>query len=267
MSATVFLGGGRITGALAVGLRASGFRGRIVVVDRNPKKLRQLRRYAVRPETDLRRAAAHAELLLVAVRPPDVLPLLSKIGALPPGAVPVSLAAGVPLRALARALPAHVGAARNRWARAMPSPACRTGHGLTALAFARGTPPPARRRVRRFFARVGAVLEIPEREFDAFTVAYSTSQGYHALSARVRAAREIGLGPRTAFIAAAHGLVDGLHSLHEGGSSLDELLAEAATPGGVAGKVLETMRSGGYDRLVERAFRAGLARARRVARR
>jgi pyrroline-5-carboxylate reductase len=237
-----------------------------VVCDRNAKKLRQLRRtVGVHPETDLRRAAAQASLLLVAVRPPDVLPLLSKIDVLPFEAVLVSLAAGVPLRALGRALPAHTGAVRNRLARAMPSPACRTGHGLTALAFGRGMPPAARHRVRRFFKRVGEVVEIPEREFDAFTVAYSTSQGLHALGARIRAAQKIGLSRRSAIIAAAHGLVAGLHGV-DTVDSLADLLSEAATPGGIAGKVMAVMRAEGYDRAIERAFRAGLARARHVGR-
>ncbi|HMD32052.1 MAG TPA: NAD(P)-binding domain-containing protein [Candidatus Acidoferrales bacterium] len=258
----MFLGAGRITSALVAGLRASGFRGRIVVCDRHAEKLRQLRRrYAVRVEPDPHRAAAQAGLLLVAVRPPDVLPLLAALGTLPPATVPVSLAAGVPLRTLESALRTPAG-----WTRAMPSPASRNRHGLTALAFARAAPRAARGRVRQFFERVGAALEIPEREFDAFTVVYSTSQGYHALASRVRAARRLGLSPRAAFVAAAHGLLDGLHSLGKGESSLEELLAEAATPGGIAGKVLETMHSEKYERLIERAYRAGLARARTVGR-
>jgi len=264
MNAAVFLGGGRITGALVAGLRHAGFRGRIVVCDRHAKKLRQLRtHYAVYSQPDLRRAVAQANLLLIAVRPPDVLPLLSTIaamGRLPRRAVAVSLAAGVPLRALRRALGPGV-----EWARAMPSPACRNAHGLTALAFDRGAGQPSRRRVRDFFERVGAVVQIPEREFDAFTVAYSTSQGLHALATRIRAARGIGLSARTASVAVAHALVEGARAPGEGDASLEELLAEAATPGGVAAAVLETLRAGAYDRLVERSFRAGLALARKIA--
>ena len=261
MSATVFLGGGRITSALVAGLRRSGFRGRIVVHDRHPEKLRQLRQhYAVHTEPSVRRAVAQAGLILVAVRPTDVLPMLAAIGPSPKGALAVSLAAGVPLRALRRAT-----AADALCARAMPSPACRYGRGLTALAFARGVPREKRHRVRRFFERTGAVIEIPEREFDAFTVVYSTSQGYHALAARIRAARRIGLSARTAFLAAAHGLAEGVRAVAEARASLKELLAEAATPGGIAAEVLRTLRAGGYERLVERAYRAGLAHARRAA--
>jgi pyrroline-5-carboxylate reductase len=266
MSATVFLGGGRITSALVAGLRGAApklrGRGRIVVHDRNPEKLRQLRqRYGVHTEPSLRRAVAQAGLILVAVRPADVLPMLAAVGPLPKGAVAVSLAAGVPLRALR-----HVPAGNVICARAMPSPACRNGRGLTALAFGPGVPRGVRRRVRQFFERTGAVIEIPEREFDAFTVVYSTSQGYHALAARIRAARRIGLSARTAFLAAAHGLAEGVRAVANTRASLEELLAEAATPGGIAAEVLRVLHAGGYERLVERAYRAGLARARRATR-
>jgi len=262
MSATVFLGGGRITAALVAGLRGAGFRGRIVVHDRNPAKLRSLARcFAVQAEPSLGRAVAQARILIVAVRPADVLPLLRGIGQAPDRAVCVSLAAGVTLSALRCA-----SRGRPAWARAMPSPACRTGHGLTALVFDRAFPRAAHQLVRRFFTQVGPVIEIPEREFDAFTVVYSTSQGYHALAARVRAARKIGLSPRTAFLASAHGLAEGVRALKENPTALEKLLAEAATPGGIAAEVMRAMRAGGYDRLIERACRAGIARARRPAR-
>jgi pyrroline-5-carboxylate reductase len=264
MIAAVFLGGGRITGALVAGLRRAGFRGRIVVCDRNAKKLRELRsRYAVRGEPELPRAVAQAGLLLIAVRPPDVLPLLAtlaRLGPLPRSAVAVSLAAGVTLGALRRALGPRV-----EWARAMPSPACRNGRGLTAVAFSRRVRRAARRRVQDFFERVGAVIEIPESEFDAFTVAYSTSQGLHALAARMRAARKIGLSARTAAAAVTHALVEGARARGEGDGSLDELMAEAATPGGIAAATLDTLRARAYDRIVERAFRAGLERAHKIA--
>jgi len=264
MNATVFVGGGRITGALVAGLRHAGFRGRVVVCDRHAKKLRQLRgRYAVHSQPDLRRAVADANLLLIAVRPADVLPLLARIaatGPMPRRSVAVSLAAGVPLRALRRAMGPGV-----EWARAMPSPACRNAHGLTALAFDRGAGTASRRRVQELFERVGEVIQIPEREFDAFTVAYSTSQGLHALAARIRAARKIGLSARTAFAAVAHALMEGARAPGEGETSLEGLLAEAATPGGIAAAVLDALRAGAYERLVERAFRAGLERARKMA--
>lgn len=258
--AVVFVGGGRITGALLAGLRLAQYDGPVIVHDRHRSKLTELRRqYEVTVEPDLRRAVARARLLIIAVRPDSVRALLAKLGQIPP-TFAVSLAAGIPLANLRDWMGAPV-----RWARAMPSPVARSGHGLTALTFARDFPAPARREVRDLFARVGNVIEIPESKFDAFTVTYSSSHGYHALAGLAEAAEKLGLVRKIAMTAAAHALADGILAWRESKFSLDDLLREAATPGGIAASTLASMDRSGYKRIVLRGLRAGMARARKNA--
>lgn len=262
MKTTVFLGGGRITGALISGLRLAGYEQPIIVHDRHAAKMRQLQRqFGVSSEPDLQRAVAQAGLLIVAVRPDSIRQLLAEIGGDGRPLLAVSLAAGVPLAKLRKGLGPPV-----RWARAMPSPTCRTGKGFTALAFSRELASD-RKRVRDFFARVGSVLEIPERKFDVFTATYSSSHGYHALAALSRAGEKLGLNPKTALAAAAHALAGGVMAFTEGRLPLEKLIHEAATPGGIAATVMKTMDNGGYYRIIERGVRAGVARARANARR
>jgi pyrroline-5-carboxylate reductase len=259
--AVVFLGGGRITSALLEGLRLAGYNATIVVHDPHASKLKGLRRqYGVTIEPDLRRAVDQARMLIIAVRPDSVRGLLHELGQVHP-LIAVSLAAGIPLANLRRWMGTPV-----RWARAMPSPVARSGRGLTALTFERNFPAAARPEVRDFFARVGRVLEIPESKFDAFTVTYSSSHGYHALAALAEAAERLGLDGKTAKIAAAHALADGVLAWREGKLSLDELLREAATPGGISAATLARMDESGYRRIVQRGLRAGMDRARRNAR-
>jgi pyrroline-5-carboxylate reductase len=256
----VFLGGGRITSALLAGLRLARYHQPIVVHDRHPSKLRQLRRdYGVTVEPDLQRAVAQARLLIIAVRPDTVRELLRQIEDTPP-VMAVSLAAGISLSKLRRWMGKPV-----RWARAMPSPVARSGRGLTALTFGRDFPTEARREVRDVFAHVGAVLEIPESKFDAFSVTYSSGQGYHALAGLAEAAQMIGLDHRTALTAAAHALADGILAWREGPISLGDLLREAATPGGIAAATMASMDKSGYRRAVQRGLRAGMERARQYA--
>jgi pyrroline-5-carboxylate reductase len=264
VKAIVFLGGGRITSALIAGLRLAKFGEPIVVHDRHPKKLQQLKRqYGVVVEADLPRAAASARLLMIAVRPDSVRGLLKEIA---PYVVrhrrltAVSLAAGIPLSKLRAGLGLPV-----RWARAMPSPVGRSGRGLTALTFGRGLSPAARAEVRNLFALVGPVVEIPEKRFDAFTVTFSSSHGYHALATLTFAAERIGLDLKTARMAAAHALADGIVAWRESDVRLDELLHEAATPGGTAAAVMASLDSAGYQRLVEHGLRAGMRQARKNA--
>ena len=258
--AVVFLGGGRITGALLAGLRLAKYQGPIIVHDRHRGKLRELRRqYGVGIEPDLTRAAAQAGLLIVAVRPDSVRGLLEQLRPLP-AMNAVSLAAGIPLANLRRWMGAPV-----RWARAMPSPVARSGRGLTALTFDRRFPIAAQRGLRKFFARVGDVIDIPESKFDAFTVTYSSSHGYHALAALAAAAESLGLDRETALTAASHGLADGIMAWREGNFSLDGLLHEAATPGGISAATLAATDKAGYQRAVQAGLRVGMNRARKNA--
>lgn len=264
MKATVFLGGGRITSALIAGLRLAKYERPIVVHDRHPEKLQKLKRqYGVITETSLGGAVESAELLVIAVRPDSVFELLKKIGKidLRRSLTVISLAAGIPLGQLESSL-----GSPYRWARAMPSPVCRTGGGLTAVAFSRTMRTTDRRELRKFFALVGSVIEIPETQFDAFTVTFSSSHGFHALATLIKAAQSIGLDEKTARLAAAHALADAIKSWRSGNLPLSELLNEAATPGGIAAAVMESENNAGYQRIVEKGLRAGMDRARKNAR-
>ncbi len=265
MKATVFLGGGRIAGALMAGLRLTKYNHPIVVHDRHSKKLQELKRqYGVIAERDLARAVEAAHLLIIAVRPDSVRELLEEIGShhIRRRLTAVSLAAGIPLSKLRGLLGSPV-----QWARAMPSPVCRSGRGLTALTFDRGFSRAARAEVRNMFALVGPVLEIPENRFDAFTVTFSSSHGYHALATLVGAAEGIGLDRKSALVAAAHALADGIASWRTGKLQLEELLQEAATPGGTAAAVIASIDNAGYPAIVAKGLRAGIRQARKNARR
>lgn len=258
MKATVFLGGGRITAALIAGLRLACYQQPILVHDRHPEKLRALRtKYKIATESSLERALAKAGLLIVAVRPASVTELLNDIGDVDRPLLAVSLAAGISLGQLRSGLGPPV-----RWARAMPSPVSRSGRGLIGVAFSPGLPARDRKTVRHFFSYVGTVLEVPERQFDIFTAAYSSSHGYHAAATLAKAAQRLGLDSKIALQAAAHALADGVSSWRESGVPLRELIKEAATPGGIAATVMSTMDKGNYPQLVEKALRAGVARAR-----
>ena len=236
-----------------------------MVHDRHVNKLRALKReFHIEPAPDFAHAIRSAEMLIVAVRPDsvaklldDMAPTLSRMSRRP---LIVSLAAGVPLQQLRRQLGVPV-----RWARAMPSPVSRIRHGLIAVTFDRGATSFDRQRVRRFFENVGSVLEVSESKLDIFTAAYSSSHGYHALATLAQAAQAAGLDRKTALTAASHALADGILYWRESGQSLEDLLHEAATPGGIAAATIEAMNSAGYEETVLHGLRAGIERARRNA--
>lgn len=262
MKVTVFLGAGRITSALAAGLRLAGDERRLVAYDRHPEKLRVLKRESrVEVARDLKSAIQSADLLIVAVRPASVKPMLAEAavcGAKPPRLC-ISLAAGIPLKNLRKWL------GSVHWVRAMPSPVCRIRKGLTPLSFDRTVTKTERTQVRQLFEQVGPVLEIPERQMDVITATSSPTHGYHALATLAKSAENTGLNRETALIAAAHALSDGILYWRESGVGVEELLSEAATPGGIAAATMTAMDKSGYARAVARGISAGVRRARQNA--
>jgi pyrroline-5-carboxylate reductase len=265
IKSTVFLGGGHITSALTAGLRLAGSKASIAVYDRNPEKLRALRRESgVEIARELKGAVEQAAMLVIAVRPGSVREMLDEVAACGAQAprLCVSLAAGVPLRNLRAWLgpPVH-------WARAMPSPVCRIGKGLTPVCFDRGVAKAERVRVQQFFGHVGPLLNLPEGQFDAITATHSPTHGYHALATLAKAAQDAGLDRKTALTAAAHALSDGILYWRESGNELADLLHEAATPGGIAAATMSAMDASGYARVVKNGIRAGIRQARRNAKR
>lgn len=261
MKAIVFLGAGRITGALVAGLRVANFNKPIIIHDHHSRNLKPFEKSGAKVEPVLHRAVQRARLLVIAVRPQSVVELLKQIGETRAAFTVISLAAGIPLSKLRGRLGPNV-----RWVRAMPSPVCRIARGLTAVAYEKGFPKGARREVTNLFGAVGQVIEVPENKFDAFTVTYSSSHGYHALATLAEAAERCGLDRKTALLAAAHALADGVDAWRRSGVSLEKLLEEAATPGGIAATVMTTMNERGYREAVERGLRAGMRKARANAR-
>ena len=151
-----------------------------------------------------------------------------------------------------------------RWARAMPSPVARSGRGLTALAFDRDFPPPARREVRDLFARSELSSKFPRASstrLPSLTLRATVITLWRRWPKRLRT----GTGPEDRLDAAAHALADGILAWRESEFSLDELLREAATPGGIAAATLASMDRSGYKRIVRRGLRAGMGRAKKNA--
>ncbi len=117
----------------------------------------------------------------------------------------------------------------------MPSPVARSGRGLTALTFDRAFPTPARREVRRLFSQVGRSLQHSREQVrrlhrDLLFRPWLPCTG----RARGRAAEKLGLDRKTALTAAAHALADGILTWRESNISVNALLHEAATPGGIS---------------------------------
>lgn len=221
------------------------------------------RKYGAAAQPDLIEAIRNARLIILAVRPDAAAEVLQELdralGSQCGSKVIVSVMAGLPIAWLRGQLAANVD-----WVRAMPSPRCESGKSLTALVFARRCSPSTRNVMKRFFESFGEVFEMPESQFNAFTVIYSPSHGVHALSALSEAGVKAGLHRRIALVAAAHALSSAEAAVKESGN-IKKLVQQAATPGGTAEATMTGMDDAGYREAVAKGVQAGVARARSMA--
>ena len=144
---------------------------------------------------------AATRIVVLAVRPPDVVAALAGVRSLLQGKLLVSLAAGLPVAALAESLPTT-----TQVGRIMPNVAVAVGKGVLLLA--PGTLGSGVGDVEETFGLVGEVVAVDESLFDAATALSGCGPGFAALflAALERGGRAAGLDAGTAHRLAAGAL-------------------------------------------------------------
>jgi pyrroline-5-carboxylate reductase len=121
----------------------------------------------VRVTTDNVLAARGADVVVLSLKPMGIAPVcraLAEAKALKPGALVISIAAGVKIEAIASILGPRVAIVR-----AMPNTPCAIGKGLTVLSAGPRVKESHLAVARKLFAPLGRVLELEEKHMDTVT--------------------------------------------------------------------------------------------------
>lgn len=156
------MGGALVRGIIRNGLVPPE---RIMVADADEARRRAFAQEWSVTEGTNDEVAAASDVLLVAVKPDQIVDVLGAVGPrLREGALVISVAAGVPLArlegALGRSLPVI---------RAMPNTPCLVGEGAIAISLGRWAGPEHQERAVALFGAVGQVVTVPESKMDAVT--------------------------------------------------------------------------------------------------
>lgn len=208
-------------------------------------------------------AVQGADLVVLAVKPAGILELARQVGRLlPPGAVVVSVAAGIPLAALTAALPAAVGVLR-----AMPNTPAAVGRGVTGLAAADGTSEQARAAVRSVFGTVGTVVDVEEDRIDALSAVSGSGPAYvyYFVEQLQRAAERLGFDETEAAALVLGTVTGSVRLLAETGEPAADLRRRVTSPKGTTERAIQVFDRFGMDRMLDEAFAAAVARARELA--
>jgi pyrroline-5-carboxylate reductase len=173
--AIAVLGAGKIGEALLSGLLTGGRRpDELMFTERHPERAAELTtRYGIRA-VDVPTATKEAGVLVVAVKPQDIEPLLDELS---PSAsertLVVSLCAGLPTSLYERRLPAGVPVVR-----VMPNTPMVVGEAMSAISPGRYATADHLATVEQLLATVGLVERVPESQQDAVTALSGSGPAY-----------------------------------------------------------------------------------------
>jgi len=263
-----FIGSGAMAEALAGGLlEADVPRAAIRCADPDPARRKHLEQSLGIEATDDNAALVEAsDVVVLAVKPGLVASVLGGLTGLPEAArtrpLWVSIAAGVPLAALAAALPDGA-----RLVRAMPNTPALAGAGAAAYTANDAATPADRAAAQALFEAVGVAWEAPDESLlDAVTGLSGSGPAYVFvfLEALADAGVRVGI-PREAAYQLANQTVYGAAKLAiESGRHPGSLKDQVTSPGGTTIAGLERLEAGGLRAAVYDAVAAATARSREL---
>jgi pyrroline-5-carboxylate reductase len=240
------LGGGNLGQALARGWTAAGVvkAGDLQVVRRRPERLAELRELGIRTGADNQAAAEDAELIVIAVQPQQIEPLLDEIADTldPKRHTVISVVSGVSIAVLGSRLEGV------RIVRAMPNTAVTIRESMTCLA-AWPEHASALDDARVLFDAVGKTLVIAEEMMIPATALCACGVAFFLRSVRAasQGGIEIGFHPDEAMLLAAQTARGAASLLLREGSHPEAEIDRVTTPRGCTIAGLNEMEHQGFS--------------------
>ena len=207
-----------------------------------------------------RRAVAGAQIVVVAVKPAMIPGVLREVAdALLPGAVVVSVAAGLTTSSMEAIVPGSV-------IRAMPNTPALIGASMTGIAAGARASNADLDLARRVFGTMGEVLVIEESRLDALTAISGSGPAYvfHAVEKWMDVARGLGFTDEEARLLVGQTFLGAGRLLAETGEDPAELRRRVTSPGGTTAAAIAVLDDAGLERIYRSAADAAIARAKEI---
>lgn len=208
-------------------------------------------------------AAASAGIVLIGVKPAMAPDLLREIAPhLRPGAIVVSLAAGVTIATFETILGEGVAVLRS-----MPNTPALVGKAVTGLAAGSSAGAGEVALVRELFETVGSVVEVPESQIDALSTISGSGPAYvfFLIEALTEAAIGKGFAEAEARLMAEQTFIGAAALLEASGEDPAELRRRVTSPKGTTERAIAVLQGARLDGVFAEATDAALARAKELA--
>jgi pyrroline-5-carboxylate reductase len=260
------LGGGRMGEALAIGLVDAGWDPELIViaeVDADRRHVLEARLPGVRVVPSPAWAAADSDVVVVAVKPGDVVGALTSCAdAVRADALVLSIAAGVTIAAIEGALP------DRPVVRAMPNTGALVGQGAAAIAAGAYATDQDLALAERVLGAVGLVVRVQESQLDAVTGLSGSGPAYVFLVAEslIEAGVLVGLTRDTSAALVRQTFVGAAALMGDGSESPEALRAAVTSPGGTTAAGLRALEAHGVRAAFLEAVEAATARSEQLGR-
>lgn len=260
------IGTGVMGGALLAALTSPAPTSReVVVVDAAPG-----RSAAVAAERGVRAAGSVAEavdgahVVLLAVKPKDVAAVLVEVGAaLRPGALVITVAAGLPCAFYEARLPGRVPVVR-----VMPNTPATIGRGTSAIAAGAAAREEHMAAAESLLVGTGAVVRVAEKDLDAVTAISGSGPAYvfYVIDALAEAGVLLGLGRDVATTLATQTVLGSAALVAETGEHPAVLRERVSSPGGTTVAAIRRLDAAGVRAAFVDAAEAAWRRSGEMAR-
>jgi len=260
MTTIAVLGAGKIGEALLSGLLTAGRSAdELLFTERYPDRAAELtKRYGVR-SVDVPDAAAEADVLVVAVKPQDIEPLLDELApVIRPDTLVVSLCAGLPTRLYQRRLPEGTPVVR-----VMPNTPMLVGEAMSAISAGKHASAAHLALVEDLLGSVGRVVRVPESQQDAVTALSGSGPAYFffLVEAMIDAGILLGLPRAVAADLIIQSAVGAARMLRDTGEHPVTLREAVTSPGGTTIMAIRELENHGVRAALLAAIEAARDRS------
>lgn len=258
------LGGGVMGETVASGLlERMPDRPSVVVVEKRRERAEELQATLGVDIADAATAVRTADVVVLVVKPQDLLALLDEVGsAINPDALVLSIAAGITTAAIEARVPSTV-----QVVRAMPNTPARIGKGATGLSAGSSCSREGMDLAHMLMETVGMVVEVPETLQDAVTAVSGSGPAYlfYLAEAMQGAAEELGLDSDTARDLVVATLDGAASLLADSDESARELRAKVTSPNGTTAAATASFDASGLPAVIAAGMTAARDRGRELS--
>lgn len=255
------VGVGSMGGAIVARLARSRRFKSILCCDTDRERLKAVeKRSGVRVASSAGELCRQSDIVIIAVKPNDVPPLLASLRDDAAGRIIVSIAAGVTIASLEEMLPRG-----QKVVRVMPNAPALIGMGMSVLSAGSHTDEASLGTIEAAFSLIGRVLVLPERLMDAVTALSGSGPAFvfTMIQAMADGGVKEGLPREKALVLAAQTALGAAAMILDGGDPM-ALRGRVASPGGTTIEGIHVMEKAGFSGIVMDAIEAAALKSKKL---